>query len=335
VSPRRLLGTVLVVAAAAGALPAAARADAPLVYVPPEGVDWTAGAVAVSAYYPAGTSSVAFSVSGQPLATAAVADTSVAGTISSGTPLRLTAPVVLSADARDAQGASLGVATLVLTPEMFTPSAPTLALPRGAVVKPSFTLGASTNQTVTDFTLTAAPEPVTHRARLVSGAGGRVRVSGVRVPYGTERLRLTVSNGFGSSPPSRAETVYSLGSPSRLPRRASYVLVDKSSMSLYDVRRRVVVERYDISIGVPSAPTPNGYFEVGAPQRSRGAWGVLRRPLYRFAGSKHWASGFYIHGTNAPWAIGTWASHGCVRLYNWAIRRFSRTVPNGTLVLIR
>jgi lipoprotein-anchoring transpeptidase ErfK/SrfK len=26
---------------------------------------------------------------------------------------------------------------------------------------------------------------------------------------------------------------------------------------------------------------------------------------------------------------------GCVRMFNWAIRRFSRTVPDGTLVLIR
>jgi lipoprotein-anchoring transpeptidase ErfK/SrfK len=113
------------------------------------------------------------------------------------------------------------------------------------------------------------------------------------------------------------------------------VLVDKRSMTLYDVRHHLVANHYDIAIGTPSTPTPNGYFRLGGPQPAFGSWGVLRRPLYRFSRTKSWPSGFYIHGTNAPWDIGTWASHGCVRLYNWAIRRFARTVPNGALVLIR
>lgn len=332
---RRLLTAMLVVTAVAAAAPTMAAADAPVLSVPSEGIDWAAGTVTVSAYYPAGTSSVAFSANGQPLATVAVADTAIAGTVSSGAPFRLVVRTEFAADARDAQGTSLGLATLALEPSMFTPAAPTLELTSSAVVKPSFNLDASTNQTVTGIAITAEPEPIKHEASLVSGSGGQIRVSGVRVPYGSERLRLTVSNGFGSSPQSKAKPVYSLGATSRLPKRASYVLVDKNSMSLYDVRQRVVVERFDIAIGTPSTPTPNGYFEIGSARPASGSWGVLRRPLYRFAGAKRWASGFYIHGTDAPWAIGTWASHGCVRLYNWAIRRFSRTVPNGTLVLIR
>lgn len=335
----RLLTSALVVVAVAAVVAAAAsaavRAEAPLLSVPAQGVDWAAGTVTVSADYPAGTSSVVFSVNGQPLATVAVADPASAGTVSSGVPFRLVVSTEFDADARDAQGVSLGTATLVLEPSMYTPAAPTLELASGAVVKPSFSFDASTDQPVTGIEITAAPEPIRHEVRLLSGADGQVRLSGVSVPYGGERLRLTVSNGFGSSPQSRPKLVYSLGASSRLPRRASYVLVDKSSMSLYDVRQHVVVERFDIAIGTPSTPTPDGYFEIGSARPASGSWGVLRRPLYRFAGSRRWASGFYIHGTNEPWAIGTWASHGCVRLYNWAIRRFTRTVPNGTLVLIR
>ena len=218
---------------------------------------------------------------------------------------------------------------------MYTPSSPRLKLANGTIVAPSFELEASSNRTVTAVTVTTGPERLTHPARLISGLDGQIQAGEVRVPYGVERLQLKASNGFGSSPLSKARTVYSLGPSSKLPKQASYVLVDKRSMTLYDVRHRLVARHYDIATGTPSTPTPNGYFRIGEPQRASGAWGVLRRPLYRFSKTKRWPSGFYIHGTNAPWDIGTWASHGCVRLYNWAIRRFAKTVPNGALVLIR
>lgn len=334
-SLRRLRVATLAVVAIAALAPAAARAGAPQLSVPLEGIDWAAGTVTFVADYPAGTKTLFFAANAQLLATVAVADPTVAGTVSSGVPFRLLAAAGFGVDALDSQGVSLGVATLTLTPNMYVPSAPRLKLTSGSIVEPSFTLEASTNRTVTGVTVTTGPEPLTREVKLVTGADGQITVSDVRVPYGIERLQLTASNGFGSSPLSRARTVYSLGAPSRLPRTSSYVLVDKRSMTLYDVRGRRVFRHYDIAVGVPSAPTPNGHFKLGAPQRSSGAWGVLRRPLYRFSSSRRRASGFYIHGTNAPWDIGTWASHGCVRLYNWAIRWFSRTVPNGTLVLIR
>ena len=332
---RRLLLSTLVLLASVVLAPAAARAAAPQLTAPVEGIDWAAGTITVAADYPAGTTTVSFSANGLPLATVAVTDPALAGTVSSGVPFRLAAPVEFGAEYLAAQGASLGVATLELTPAMFTPSTPRLGLTGGTIVVPSAAIEAVSNRTVTGVAVTAGPEPLTRQAMLVSGAGGRIELSGVRVPYGIERLQLTASNGFGSSARSRGRIVFSLGPAPKLPERASYILVDKRSMTLYDVRRRRVVRHYDITIGVPSTPTPNGYFRIGAPQRASGAWGVLRRPLYDFSPAKRWPSGFYIHGTNAPWDMGTWASHGCVRLYNWAIRRFSKTVPNGALVLIR
>jgi lipoprotein-anchoring transpeptidase ErfK/SrfK len=335
VSPRRLLVTALIILAATASAPTVAGAAGLQLSVPTAGIDWAAGTVTVSADYPAGTSSVVFSAAGQPLATVSVADATVAGTVSSGVPYRLVASTEFSADARDAANISLGVATFTLAPEMYTPSVPMPVLARGEIVAPSFTLEASSDKTVTEVKITSAPEPMTGKFNLVSGADGQIAVSGVRLPYGIETLRLTASNGFGSSPESKARTVYSLGPPSRLAKRRNYVLVDKHSMTLYDVRDSLVVRHYDIAIGTPSTPTPNGYFKIGAPQPSSGPWGPMRRPLYRFRGARLWATGFYIHGTNAPWAIGTWASHGCVRMYDWAIRKFSKTVPNSTLVLIR
>jgi hypothetical protein len=320
---------------AAGVSVSAAWADTPQITVPSSGIDWSAGTVTVSADYPAGTQSVVFSAIGQTIATVVVADDTVAGTVSSGVPFPLTTPTDFSADARDAQNASIGVAMLELTPAMYRPSAPELELAAGTVVDFSLALKAVSDHTVTSVVVKTEPEPLTHPVTLVTGADGQIAVSGVRVPYGVEQIELIARNGFGSSLPSKAETVYSLGPRSKLPERSRYVLVDKRSMTLYYVRGQRVVRHYDIAIGTPSTPTPNGYFVIGAARPASGPWGVLRRPLYRVFGSRRKPSGFYIHGTDEPWSIGTWASHGCVRLYNWEIRNFSKTVPNGTLVLIR
>ena len=334
-SRRRLFVVTLVLIASAALVPAASRAAAPGLSAPAAGIDWLAGTVTIAAEYPAGTSTVFFSVNGQPLATVAVADPTVAGTVSSGVPYRLEAPTRFGADFLDAWGASLGVAKFGLSPAMFRPSTPRLNLPGGSIVAPAYTLQAEADRTVTGVAVTTGPEPLTRQATLTSGADGHIQLSDLRVPYGVEQLRLTASNGFGASSPSRAQTVFSLGALSKLPERANYVLVDKRSMTLYDVRRQLVVRHYEITIGTPSTPTPNGYFKLGAARPASGAWGVLRRPLYRFSSKRSWPSGFYIHGTDAPWDIGTWASHGCVRLYNWAIKEFTKIVPSGTLVLIR
>lgn len=44
--------------------------------------------------------------------------------------------------------------------------------------------------------------------------------------------------------------------------------------------------------------------------------------------------GIGIHGTNNPYSIGTWASHGCMRSANWDIARISKMVTKGVTVEI-
>ena len=44
--------------------------------------------------------------------------------------------------------------------------------------------------------------------------------------------------------------------------------------------------------------------------------------------------GIGIHGTNNPYSIGTWASHGCMRSLNWDIARLSKMVTKGVEVEI-
>jgi hypothetical protein len=338
VSTIRLLAAATFMLVPALAASAVADAVGPELIVPREGIDWEAGTVTVSASYPAGAASLSFTVSGQPLATVPVADTTVAGIASAGVAYHLTAPVQFGVGIADAQGVSLGTSIIPVSPASFRPSAPRMRIRQGSIVGPSFKLeakGSPASTVVTAIRLEAGPEPAKHVPKLVRGDGGRIFVRGVRLPYGIERLRLVAENGFGSSRPSPAKRLFNLGPLSRLPRRSRYVLVDKRSMTLYEVRRRRVIRHYDVAVGTPSTPTPLGRFKIGRPEPSSGPWGVLRRPLYRFSGRRKWATGFYIHGTDTPWSIGTWASHGCVRMFNRGIRRFSRTVPNGTLVLIR
>jgi len=51
---------------------------------------------------------------------------------------------------------------------------------------------------------------------------------------------------------------------------------------------------------------------------------------------KYWLQlsvpGYGIHGTNAPWSVGKYTTHGCIRLRPDDIERLYTEVPNGTAV---
>jgi hypothetical protein len=46
------------------------------------------------------------------------------------------------------------------------------------------------------------------------------------------------------------------------------------------------------------------------------------------------ASAYRIHGTDAPWTIGTAVSKGCIRLYNQDVMDLYPRVPIGAPVLV-
>ena len=65
----------------------------------------------------------------------------------------------------------------------------------------------------------------------------------------------------------------------------------------------------------------------GGPQNPLGA-----RAMYLFKGEQD--TQYRIHGTNAPWTIGTASSNGCIRMHNdHAIDLYNR-VPIGTEVVV-
>ena len=94
-----------------------------------------------------------------------------------------------------------------------------------------------------------------------------------------------------------------------------------------------------IAPGAPSSPTPTGSFyvtEVLKLTDAGSAYGPYALGLSAFSDTYYSFDGgpgqIAIHGTNQPWLIGSYASHGCVRLPNQAITTIAQQVPAGTPV---
>ena len=106
--------------------------------------------------------------------------------------------------------------------------------------------------------------------------------------------------------------------------------VDLSDRKLYLEQAGGVVRSYDVAVGKPEHPTPQGSFKVGrlvwnprwVPPNS--GWARGKKP--REPGDPNNPMGrvklffqepdYYIHGTNAEESLGSAASHGCVRMRN-------------------
>jgi lipoprotein-anchoring transpeptidase ErfK/SrfK len=94
-----------------------------------------------------------------------------------------------------------------------------------------------------------------------------------------------------------------------------------------------------VAVGAPDAPTPTGHFyvtEVLQLTDPGDAYGPYALGLSGFSNTYYSFDGgpgqIAIHGTNQPWVIGGYASHGCVRLNNAEITKLATQVPAGTPV---
>jgi lipoprotein-anchoring transpeptidase ErfK/SrfK len=102
-----------------------------------------------------------------------------------------------------------------------------------------------------------------------------------------------------------------------------------------------VVREETVAVGMPRAPTPTGDFyltellDPGNPGGPYGPWAFglsAYSDVYTsFAGGPGQVG---LHGTNQPGALGTDASHGCIRVTNEAITALAEQVPIGTPIKI-
>ncbi len=107
------------------------------------------------------------------------------------------------------------------------------------------------------------------------------------------------------------------------------VIIDTTRCRLTVLSNGRPLKTYPVALGKYETPTPLGNFRI------------VRKAM-------HWGSGFGsrwlelnvpwglygIHGTNKPWAIGSYASQGCIRMHNRDVEELYPLVPVGTPVII-
>ena len=107
------------------------------------------------------------------------------------------------------------------------------------------------------------------------------------------------------------------------------IVIDTKTRTLTLYNDKEVVCRYPVAVGKASTPSPIG------------EWRVVHKSL-------NWGNGFGtrwmglnvpwgiygIHGTNKPGSIGTFASHGCIRMFNRDVEKLYPLVPDGCRVKI-
>lgn len=102
------------------------------------------------------------------------------------------------------------------------------------------------------------------------------------------------------------------------------VEVNKQRLTVFSGNQ--VFQTFPVAVGKHKTPTPHGEFKV----ISKGAWGGGFGT--RWLGlNVPWGT-YGIHGTNKPWSIGRYASHGCIRMFNKDVETLFPWVPVGTPV---
>ena len=122
---------------------------------------------------------------------------------------------------------------------------------------------------------------------------------------------------------------------------SDHIVVSLSARKLTLYHDNAPVFSSSVAPGAPSSPTPTGSFYVAYivkltdPGDVYGPYALgtsaFSNTYYSFDGGPGQVG---IHGTNQPWVIGSYASHGCVRLPNSAITTLAQMIVPGTPVEI-
>lgn len=117
--------------------------------------------------------------------------------------------------------------------------------------------------------------------------------------------------------------------PTTKPPGSVNIVINVSKRNLEVYNDGQLYKTYRIAVGKSQTPTPVGEWNVVWKDYDWGTgfgtrWMGLNVP---------W--GIYgIHGTNKPWSIGQFASHGCIRMRNKDVEELFEWIPIGTPVKI-
>jgi L,D-transpeptidase ErfK/SrfK len=132
------------------------------------------------------------------------------------------------------------------------------------------------------------------------------------------------------------------------------LVIDLAVLRMYWLRGGEVSAVFPVAAGRKTWETPGGFYSITGRRRDP-TWYVppsIQREM-REQGlpvkkkvppgpdnplGKYWlqlsANGIGIHGTNAPWSVGRYATHGCIRMREADIEQLYNEVPNDTPVAI-
>ncbi len=150
---------------------------------------------------------------------------------------------------------------------------------------------------------------------------------------------LYTGNANGVYDSATAQTVASFNASRNLPGGTTLTVddialllgsirIDLSERKLYLYSEGKLVKTYSVAVGRPSYPTPKGHWKIitkevnptwNPPDSPWAAGAVAIGPGPDDPLGTRWmglsAPGVGIHGTNEPWSIGSYASHGCIRMH--------------------
>lgn len=160
--------------------------------------------------------------------------------------------------------------------------------------------------------------------------GSLQNIGTIALSRGRNTIELVAANPFATTRASY--TVNRLDYP-----WSTCLIIDKSDCQMYWVRDGVLVKTYPIAVGKRSTQTPVGTWKIGAKYVTGpvGIYGPRKMRMYRQTSSGYVFTAYNIHGTNQEWVIGTWASHGCIRMYNRDVLELYPQVAIGTMVQTR
>ena len=120
------------------------------------------------------------------------------------------------------------------------------------------------------------------------------------------------------------------------------IAIEKTTNQLYFYNNEMLTNTFPVATGRSQVYTPEGSFTIVTKVidpyygKTNIPGGSPYNPLgYRWLGLSEGQGYIYgIHGTNDPSSIGTYASAGCVRMYNEDVNWLYNNTPIGTPVLI-